>query len=166
MKGNLGKEIVRSLLERSGYTVSLYGYEETMLDAKSKRTFKKSSSMTGRRLRSSPDLLVYDDEDVIMLVEVKTRGQSPPIMNAEEINNLKEFWNDSILVLLVPDGNFLYAEKVEELERMPEHSHFYYQLSNFKEFQDIFTRVRPDDIKHYRGIVLEMLKIFVRKKGS
>jgi hypothetical protein len=111
-------------------------------------------------------LLVYDDEDVIMLVEVKTRGQSPPIMNAEEINNLKEFWNDSILVLLVPDGNFLYAKKVEEMEREPEHSYLYYPLSNFKEFQDIFARVHPDDIKHYRGIVLEMLKIFMSEKKA
>jgi Holliday junction resolvase len=168
LKGNLGKEIVRSLLERSGYTVSLYGYEETMLDAMSKSTFKKSGSITGRRLRSSPDLLVYDDKDVMMLVEVKTRGQSPPIMKAKEINNLKEFWNDSILVLLVPDGNVFYAKKVEEMEREPEDTIAYHQLSDFKEFQDIFTRVHPDDIKHYRRIVLEMLKIFMpeKEKGS
>jgi hypothetical protein len=47
-----------------------------MLDVKSKCTFKKYDSETGRRLTHSPDLLVYDTEDIIMLVEVKTRGKS------------------------------------------------------------------------------------------
>jgi hypothetical protein len=73
LKGSLGVVLVKELLESSGYTVCHYGYEYTMKDALSKRTFKKSNSTTGRRIRSSPDLLVYDDKEVIMLVEVKTR---------------------------------------------------------------------------------------------
>jgi len=164
LKGNLGKEIVRSLLERSGYTVSLYGYEETMLDAKSKRTFKKSSSMTGRRMRSSPDLLVYDDKDVMMLVEVKTRGKSPPYIRTEEINNLKEFWNDCIIVFLVPEGNILYAKRINEMQILESCSYVQYKLSFLEKFQEIFTRVSPEDIKHYQNIVLEMLEIFMSDK--
>ncbi len=163
LKGNLGRDIIRAMLERSGYTVCAYGYEETLLDAMSKRTPEKSSSQTGRRLRKSPDLLVYDDKN-IMLLEVKTRGQSPPIIRAEEINNLKEFWNDSILSLIVPEGNVFYAKRVEELKTEPVNSTSYHPLSHFETFQDVFTRVSPEDISHFKDIALQILKIFMNKE--
>jgi hypothetical protein len=92
LKGFIGTDMVKSLLERSGYTVRHYGYEYTLLDVMSKRTSKNLGSKTGRRIRKSPDLLVYDDQD-IMLVEVKTRLTLPPIMNTREIESLKEFWD-------------------------------------------------------------------------
>ena len=73
LKGLLGRDIVKFMLEGAKYTVCSYSYEDTLLDAMSKRTSETSNSSTGRRLRKSPDLLVYDDKN-IMLVEVKTRG--------------------------------------------------------------------------------------------
>ena len=116
------------MLERSGYTVYHYGYEDTLLDAMSKRTSKTSNSKTGRRIRKSPDLLVYDDQ-TIMLVEVKTRGKSPPVIDFSEIEILKEFWNDAVLVVIVPDGNIFYAQRINELEIQPNDN---YLLPNFK----------------------------------
>ena len=74
LKGILGKDIVKFMLERSGYTVCSCSYEDNLLDAISKRNSQTSNSNTGRRLRRSPDLIVYDDKN-IMLVEVKTRGR-------------------------------------------------------------------------------------------
>jgi len=156
-------EIVKAMLEKSGYTVCHYGYEITLLDAMSKRTSKKSNSTTGRRMRSSPDLLVYDDQN-IMLVEVKTRGKSPPYIKADEISNLKEFWNDSILVFLVPDGNVFYAKRTNELEIQPSASYVQYSLSYFERFQDIFTRVRPEAISHYKEMALLILQNNKTKK--
>jgi Holliday junction resolvase len=163
LKGYFGKDLVKSLLERSGYTVCHYGYEDTLLDAMSKRTAKTSNSNTGRRIRKSPDLLVYDDEN-IMLVEVKTRGKSPPYINADETNSLKEFWNDAILAIVVPDGNVFYAKRTNELEIHPNRSYVYYPLSYFEKFQDIFTRVRDEDISHYKEIALQISQIFMTKK--
>jgi hypothetical protein len=115
-------------------------------------------------MRSSPDLLVYDDKDVMMLVEVKTRGKSPPYIRTEEINNLKEFWNDCIIVFLVPEGNILYAKRINEMQILESCSYVQYKLSFLEKFQEIFTRVSPEDIKHYQNIVLEMLEIFMSDK--
>jgi len=165
LKGILGKDIVKFMLERSGYTVCSYGYEETLLDAMSKRTFQTSNSNTGRRLRKSPDLLVYDDK-TIMLVEVKTRGRARPWIRGEEISELKEFWNDSILVFVVPDDTVFYARRTEELEAelYTPNSNIYPNLSKFQNFQDIFTRVSSEDLSYYRNIVLQILQIFMAKK--
>ena len=166
LKGSLGKELVKSLLERSGYTVCSYGYEETLLDAKSKYSYKKYNSKTGHRLTHSPDLLVYDDKDIMMLVEVKTRGKSPPYINSDETNNLKEFWNDSILAIVVPEGNVFYAKRTDELEIQPDRTNVCYPLSGLQKFQDIFTRVSSEDISRCKDIALQILQIFVTKKET
>jgi Holliday junction resolvase len=165
LKGNVGMEIVKAMLEKSGYTVCHYGYEITLLDAMSKRTSRKSNSTTGRRLRSSPDLLVYDDEN-IMLVEVKSRGKIPPMINISEIRNLKEFWNDAILVVVVPDGNIFYAQRINELEIQQNETFQYYPLTDFEKFQDIFTRVRSEAISHYKEMALLILQRNKTKKET
>jgi hypothetical protein len=59
--------------------------------------------------------LVYNDE-IITLLEVKTRGKSPPEINSNEIRILQEFWNDAVLVVTVPDENIFYAQRINELE--------------------------------------------------
>jgi hypothetical protein len=159
----LGRDIVRSLLESSGYTVCSYGYEETLLDAKSKYTYKKYNSMTGRRLTHSPDLLVYDDKDVVMLVEVKTRGKTKRAragevwIKSDELESLKDFWSDSILAVVVQEGDVFYAQRMSELIILPSGE---YPLTAFQKFQDIFTRISSEAISHYRDIALQILEIF------
>jgi hypothetical protein len=59
--------------------------------------------------------LVYNDE-IITLLEVKTRGKSPPEINSNEIRILQEFWNDAVSVVTVPDENIFYAQRINELE--------------------------------------------------
>jgi Holliday junction resolvase len=159
LKGYFGKDLVKSMLERSGYTVCHYGYEDTLLDVMSKRTSKTSNSNTGRRIRKSPDLLVYDDQN-IMLAEIKTRLKLPPMINPSEIEILKEFWNDAILVVIVPDENIFYAQKIAELETP---KGYYLSLSDFKKLQDIFKRVSDEHISHYKGITLPILQTFMSR---
>ena len=155
LKGNVHKDIVRVILQKSGYTIYNYGYESPFADVKSKLTKNTRNSKTVRRIRSSPDLLVYDDQkDDLMLVEVKMRKDPSPKIRPRLIRRLKEFWNDSILVLVVPHGNVFYAQKIAELETKP----VYYRLTDFEKFQDVFTRVRTEDISHYRDIALQSMK--------
>ena len=164
LKGNLGKEVVKSLLERSGYTACSYGYEVAWLDAMSKRTPEKSTSTTGLRLRKSPDLLVYDDK-TIMLVEVKTRGKTLSVqeglvwIGSHELEPLKNLWSDSILAIVLPEG--IYAQRISELE-IQQDGH--QRLSDFKKFQDIFTRVSSEDISYYEDIALQILRIFMSER--
>lgn len=155
LKGNVHKDIVRVMLQKSGYTIYNYGYESPFADVKSKLTKNTRNSKTVRRIRSSPDLLVYDDQkDDLMLVEVKMRKDPSPKIRPRLIRRLKEFWNDSILVLVVPHDNVFYAQKIAELETKP----VYYRLTDFEKFQDVFTRVRTEDISHYREIALQDMK--------
>lgn len=155
LKGNIYKDMVNLLLEKSGYTVYPYGYESTFSHVKSKLTKKTKNSRTVRRIRSSPDLLIYDEQrNDLMLVEVKMRMQVPPKIKPRSIENYKEFWNDSILVIVVPEDNVFYAQKISELETRQE----YYRLADFERFQDIFTRVSTEDISHFRERALQNME--------
>jgi hypothetical protein len=75
LEGNLAKELVKALLEKSGYLVIPYGYESTLSNLRkrlARRGTKKSRAV--RKIRSSPDLLVYDGQRKdLMLVEIKMR---------------------------------------------------------------------------------------------
>ncbi len=143
------------MLEKSGYTVYPYGYESAFSHVKSKLTKNTRNSRTVRRIRSSPDLLVYDEQrNDLMLVEVKMRRQMPPRIKPRLIENYKEFWSDSILVLVVPEGNVFYAQKISELEIRQE----YYRIPDFEMLQDIFTKVRPDDISHFKEKALQSME--------
>ena len=59
LAGNQIKEVVKILLEKSGYSVLPYGYESTLSGLISKLGVKYTKkSRTVRRIKSSPDLLV------------------------------------------------------------------------------------------------------------
>src|SRR4030065_775080 len=155
LKGNAYKDMIKVMLQKSGYTVYHYGYESTSSDVKSNLRKETRNSKTVRRIRSSPDLLVYDDQkNDLMLVEVKNRGTCPPKISPRLIKNIKEFWNDSILAVVVPEGNVFYAQRISDLET----KQVYYRLSDFKKFQEIFTRVSEEDISHYKDIALQTMK--------
>ena len=62
LKGNIFKDIVKLLLEKSGYAVYPYGYESTFSTIKASLTKGTKNSRTVRRIRSSPDLLVFDEQ--------------------------------------------------------------------------------------------------------
>lgn len=155
LKGNIYKDIVKLLLEKSGYTVYPYGYESTFSHVKSQLKKNTKNSRTVRRIRSSPDLLIYDEQrNDLMLVEVKMRTQVPPRIKPRQIENYKEFWNDSILVVIVPKGNVFYAQKISEIETRKE----YYRIPDFEKFQDIFTRVKIEDLSHFKDKALQSME--------
>jgi len=155
LKGNIFKDIVKLLLEKSGYTVYPYGYESTFSHVRSKLTKNTKNSRTVRRIRSSPDMLVFDEQrDDLMLVEVKMRSHTPPKIKPRLIVNYKEFWDDSILVLVVPKGNVFYAQKIRELETRKT----YYRLVDLEKLQDIFTRIREEDLLHFKDKALQNMQ--------
>lgn len=155
LKGNAYKDLIKLMLQKSGYAVYPYGYESNFSDVKSKLAKESRNSKTVRRIRSSPDLLVYDDQkNDLMLVEVKMRGSTPANIRPSLIENIKNFWNDSILAIVVPTGNVFYAQRISDLET----KQVYYPISDFEKFQDIFTRVQAEDISHYRNLALQNMK--------
>lgn len=150
LKGAQTKDLIKVLLQKSGYSVTPYGYESTLSEIKNKLGARGTkNSRTVRRIRSSPDLLVYDeDRKDLMLVEVKMRSapKETSIKYLKRIADYKEFWNDSILVVIIPCGDMMYAQKVSELET----KNTYNATRDFEKFEKIFTRVKTEDISHFK----------------
>ena len=157
LKGATVKELVKVLLEKSGYLVFPYGYESTLSDIKKRLSYRGTKdSRTVRRIRSSPDLLVYDEKRKdVMLVEVKMR-RAPKETSVKylRIAHYKEFWNDSILIVVVPSGNVFYAQKVSELEIKQK----YDASTDFEKLEDVFTRVKVEDVSHFRAKALQIME--------
>jgi len=158
LEGNQIKEVVKVMLEKSGYLVLPYGYESTLSGLRRRLGEKGTKkSRTVRRIRFSPDLLVYDGERKdLMLVEVKMRNarkETKILIYPHFMANYKEFWNDSILVV-VPCGNIFYAQSVGELEVKGE----YDATLEFEKFEDFFVRVKKEDISHFKTKALQIIK--------
>jgi hypothetical protein len=61
LKGGIIKEVVKSLLQRYGYEVYPYGYETTFPVLKNRlREEEVRTSPSVRRMKSTPDLVVFD----------------------------------------------------------------------------------------------------------
>jgi hypothetical protein len=157
LKGSQIKDLIRVLLQKSGYFVSPYGYESTLSEIRNRLSIKGTkNSRAVRRIRSSPDLLVYDEEKKdLMLVEVKMRSapSETSIRYMEGIADYQEFWDDSILVLVIPCGDVIYAQRVSELQLKQQ----YNALADFEKFENIFHKAKTDDISHFGAKALEIM---------
>jgi len=92
LKGGTAKELVKVLLEKSGYVIYPYGYECTYSDVRKKLQKNAYNSPTVRRIKSSPDLLVYDDlKKNVMLVEVKMRTHNKPWIKTDKWKPTRNF---------------------------------------------------------------------------
>jgi len=173
LRGNTAKELVKVLLQKSGYEIYPYGYESTLSDIRTKLSDSKTrNSRTVRRIRSSPDLLVYDDERKdLMLVEIKMRSTSNYLTyESLRIDRYREFWNDSILVVVVPFSDVFYAQRISEFECRSELSssftHEYNVKTEFEKLEEIFTRVSKDDITIIKRKLLSCLRKDERLSSS
>jgi hypothetical protein len=163
LEGAAIKELVKIMLEKSGYVVYPYGYEGPFVDVKKKLTDTETkNSRTVRRIRSCPDLLVYDEtEKDLFLVEVKMRRapkETRVLIYKKLIDNYKEFWNESILVVVVPCGKVFYAQRMSELEPKEE----YNATTEFLRIEEFFCRISEEDLAHFRKKALWSME----KKGK
>jgi hypothetical protein len=150
LQGNQIKELVKVLLEKSGYVVFPYGYENTLSGLMNLIKVKDAKkSRTVRRIKSSPDLLVFSkDRKDLLLVEVKMR-------KAPDEKRILLYANRmSVLVIVVPCGNVFYAQKTGELEIKEE----YNALTDFVRFEEIFTETKEEDVSHFRNKALEIMQ--------
>jgi hypothetical protein len=161
LKGNIFKEIVKVLLEKSEYLVIPYGYENPFANIK-KRLSQKSmrDSLTARRIRSSPDLLVYDEEtEGIRLVEVKMSSFPSPRFKKERIETYKEFWNEAVLVMVLPFENVFYAQDIANLGIKKE----YDPRTDFLKIQEMFNRISPEDLDYYGKVACNIIKAMISR---
>ena len=155
LKGGIIKEVVKGLLQRYGYEVYPYGYETTFSALKSKLQAEGvKTSPSVRRMKSTPDLVVFDQKKKdLMLVEVKMRTSLPVTINANTIQGYKDFWNDCILVLVVPDENVFYAQRVSDLQIKEK----YNPVTDFYGIREFFQDIDECEFLDYKTLTKNLL---------
>ena len=153
-RGNIFKELVKALFEKSEYLAIPYGYENPYSNVK-KRLPKnlEDCSQTVLRIRTSPDLLIFDNESGdVKLVEVKMSSYETP--QVKRIELYKKYWNDAIIVFVVPYGNVFYAQEIDKLGIKP----FYDLKSDLNSIQTIFPRFRSVDFSEYQHLACHLIQ--------
>jgi len=157
-EGVVVTDLVKGLLQESGYSVYLNGYEERFSEIKEHLSDKSvKNSRTVRMLRHSPDLLVYDKRRKdLMFVEVKMRRaptETSVLIYADRIAAYKEFWNDAILVIAIPCGEVFYAQRFSELQIREK----YNAETDFEKFEHVFPEVKQADLSDYRAKAIQAM---------
>jgi len=115
--GNFFKDLVVLLLDKCGYEVYPYGYESYFPNLK-RRLYDSQPSDVAGRVRSTPDLLVRNStNNEVNLVEIKARSASGRHgVKIREIDSYRRFWPESVIILVLPSGNYFYAQHVIKLD--------------------------------------------------
>ena len=154
LAGHFHKDLIRVILEESEYEVYPYGYESFLTPLKVK--FEKSEihpSEIASKIRSTPDLLVYDSvNETVDLLEVKsTRWDWTDGVMIDALPRYQKYWNESILVMVLPAGHFFYAQRVSDLESKTED----FDLEkDFVWFEEIFTRIDLSTLYSYKKEII------------
>src|SRR2546426_5755141 len=118
--GAAAKEVVRGLLEASGYTVYPFGYESSLSSLKMNISSNIPDSDAVQRIRSMPDYVVSSDKG-LKLVEVKFRKISehrsrPGVyLKNGDLNRYRQYWGESIIALISPYGDRFFCQEVRDL---------------------------------------------------
>jgi hypothetical protein len=151
--GSLIRDVIWQLLEKSGYVVLPYGYEVSVPYVRQRLAMSSTKSRILDRFRSSPDILVIDEQkEQLSLVEVKWRNWSQPYIDASylALSKYKRYWPETILVLVVPNGNYFYAQYVAKLR--PGRGR-YKLTTSFKKIEKIFPRITQESVSQFRVII-------------
>jgi hypothetical protein len=160
LKGNIFLELVKTLFEKSGYLVVPYGYEKQLISVK-RELSKTSDTETWRKIRSSPDLLVLNkDTKELKLVEVKMSSYPYPRLNRVQLENYKEFWDDTILVMVLPFDNMFYSKRIHDLGAKDD----YNPNTDFVKIQDMFPKIEQVDLKNFGILAFNLIKAMDKRQ--
>jgi DNA-binding NarL/FixJ family response regulator len=158
-KGNIFKELVKTLLEENGYEAMPYGYENQFSNIK--KTLSTKSSETALRIRCSPDLLIYDNkEEDVKLVEVKMSKKE--YININKIEDYQKYWKDALIVAVMNFENVFYAEEIRKLGIKG----FYSSKSDFRRIQEVFPRIDTDCLEGYQTMARKLITATESRKDD
>ena len=119
--GAAAKEILRGLLEASGYIVYPFGYESSLSSLKMNISGNNTpDSNAVQRIRSMPDYVVSSDKG-LKLVEVKFRkksehgGRGGVYLKNSDLNRYRQYWEESVIALISPYGDRFFCQNVRDL---------------------------------------------------
>jgi len=160
--GHLFKDIVMLLLDKCGYEVYPYGYESFFPNLK-RQLHESQPSEVASRVRYTPDLLVRDTSgERVDLVEVKARSvYTERLIEINEAESYLKYWAESLIILVIPSGNYFYAQYVHKLK--PKGSKRMYVLSDFCPLEEIFPQVKKLSEDFRRKIVRKVRTLFLNR---
>lgn len=156
LAGHFHKDLIRVILEESGYEVYPYGYESFLTPLKIK--FERGEiepTEISKKIRSTPDLLVFDPEKgTVELLEVKsTRWDWTNDVLIDALPRYQQYWQESMLVIVLPAGHFFYAQYVDRIE--PRKDNTFDLREEFEWFEEVFTKVRLDTLYSYKKQIID-----------
>ena len=157
--GYFFKDIVTLLLDKCGYEVYPFGYESFFPILKRQLYDSLPSDVAGR-IRCTPDLLVRNlREQRVELVEVKARSAGGQWgIQIEQIDLYRKFWLESILILIIPSGNYFYAQHVNKLETKER-----YSPEDFYPLEEIFPLAKELSEDFRRKTVQKACTLFLNR---
>ena len=160
----MAKEVIRGLLEDSGYKAYPFGYESLLSQIRydiQKRNPPQNSAV--ERMRSAPDLIVYDERTgAPLFTEVKFRNARAPSyvkLKSQPLHRYQEYWGDSVLIVVVPCGKMFYAQFVKKLSVDSCEDSSFDLTREFEEVDTIFANIDSQALERYRDLLLRIKEI-------
>src|SRR2546422_2789833 len=166
--GAAAKEILRGLLEASGYTVYPFGYESSLSSLKMNISGNIPDSDAVQRIRSMPDYVVSSDKG-LKLVEVKFRKisehRSRPGVYLKNggLNRYRQYWGESIIALISPYGDRFFCQEVRDLIPGTMESKWF-DYASFQPLPQIYPAT-SDKLKAFGVAVAKLGSLWEERKG-
>jgi len=165
LRGFNAKVLLEHLFKEAGYETYPFGYESLFSRITAGIYREANQTDTLKRIRSMPDLLVINNnKNMVNLVEAKFTGHTrlgSIIQSKAKIDNYHKYWNDSIIAVIVPAGEYVYAQHISKL-KMPKKIYkkksiglvYYFNLENeFVPIYKIFPEITKEKINKVKNII-------------
>lgn len=168
LKGSIGQAVVATYLRKFKYEIYPFGYENNYANI---FRFKKTdySDATSMKIRSMPDLLVYDRyNEERFLLQIKATSwkvESRYWIDKDQFDNYKKYWSEALLLIyFIPTTN-IYCCRINDIkilseEPLPNHSElgYYLALAGFSDLPDCFKLIQRDQYNELSRKIKEIFK--------
>ena len=162
--------LVDVMLQESDYLVLPFGYKQLHPILCQQWDIDMNYSSTSTRLNNSPDILIFNKKNqATKIVKIKSHIYefSKYWVTNNSIQKFNKFWNDCILIEIIPKGDVFYAEYIAILakQNVPEDKIEVYVRENFRPLNELFE-IDPLLFKKYKDKALSIIdalrKILIR----
>ena len=165
LKGFNAKILLEHLFKKAGYETYLFGYESLFSRITSGINRDGNQTSTLQRIRSMPDLfIINNNKKEVYLIEAKFTGYpniTSYFLHKEKIDWYIKYWNDSIIVVVIPAEEYIYAKEVSKIETNNREKYYKfkkycYKFDLEKEFvpiYKIFPEISKEKIDEIKGII-------------
>ena len=118
LKGRLSQVVIETIFQEFGYEVYPYGYESYLTNIINSMR-KGNANIPVRKLRATPDLIVYDRElNDGFFLEVKatnTPDETKFWLSKPTIQNYITYWPEAILIIYCIQSMNIYCRQVKDI---------------------------------------------------